>query len=180
MPGIKNGNEKALQELIRQIGPKLFNYCLKHTGRREDAEELTQDILLKLWRFRDRIDSAVNIEVFLFIVARNHLLNFARKKTGYILTPGGELEQLDHPVEDHQRIDYQALLAQYQRVMDNLGAKRREVFRLSREQGLTNKEISERLGISIRTVETHVSHVLAIMRQEFKDTYVLLAFLYFI
>jgi RNA polymerase sigma-70 factor (ECF subfamily) len=172
---LKGGEEHALREIFALLGPKVFNYCKKQVNNEEDAEELLQDIFLKIWQFRDKLDPSAGFEIILFTIARNHIINFARKRIGYTLTPSGELEPYENrSTEGDRNIAFQKIERQYQQVLEKLPPKRREIFEMSREHGLSNKEISAKMGISIRTVETHVSHVLSIMRNEFKDTYIFL------
>lgn len=172
------GDEDALKALMDQIGPKVLGYCIKKTGNAEDAEELVLDIFLKLWHFRDRIDLHANLEVLLFTIARNHILNFLRNKAIRQLRLQGS-EEAAHFPEDQllRRLDNEALLRQYRHVLSKLGEKQRSVFQLSREEGLPNKVIAEKLGISVRTVESHIHSSLKILRSELKDAYIILVLL---
>ena len=175
---LKADEEDALKELMDLIGPKVLGYCKKKTGSDEDAEELVLDIFLKLWHFRSRIDTNANLEVLLFTIARNHILNFIRNKAIRQLALTHP-QEASHFAEDSilRRLDHQALLSQYRQVLEKLGDKQRNVFQLSREEGLSNKEIAEKLGISVRTVESHIHNSLKTLRAELKDAYPLLLLL---
>lgn len=177
---LSRSSEEALKELFDLLGSRVFHYCKKLVHRQEDAEELLQDIFLKIWQYRGKIDSTKNFEVFLFTVARNHIINFARKRVSYCLTETGSLEAYDRPAENDVYVfNTEALYKQYHQVMSRLSARNRQVFVLSREQGLSNKEIARDLGISVRTVESHISSAIRLLRKELKDHYILLVLFVF-
>ncbi|NML37324.1 RNA polymerase sigma-70 factor [Chitinophaga sp. G-6-1-13] len=173
-----HGEEEALRSLLDLLGPKVLAYCKKKVGNEEDAEELLLDIFLKLWHFRDKIDQTADVQVLLFTIARNHILNFIRNKATRQLATIEPAEALPQQ-EDHirQRIDYNELFNQYQQVLEKLGEKQRAVFRMSREEGLSHREIADKLGISIRTVEAHIHSSLKTIRTELKDAYILIVLL---
>lgn len=175
-----NGEEEALKALLDLLGPKVYGYCIKKTGSRADAEELVLDVFLKLWQFRSRLDPQADLQVLLFTIARNHILNFIRyKATRQLVQLAPGEAALSAAEEQWQRLDYNELYARYQRVLDGLGEKQRTVFRLSREAGLSNREIADRLGISVRTVEAHIHSCLKVIRTELKDSYILLLLIFF-
>lgn len=175
---LRHGEEDALRSLLDLLGPKVLAYCKKKVGNEEDAEELLLDIFLKLWHFREKIDQTADVQVLLFTIARNHLLNFIRNKATRQLATIEPAETLPQQ-EDHirQRMDYNELFSQYQQVLEKLGEKQRAVFRMSREEGLSHREIADKLGISIRTVEAHIHSSLKTIRTELKDAYILIVLL---
>ncbi|NLR63815.1 RNA polymerase sigma-70 factor [Chitinophaga varians] len=175
---LRHGEEDALRSLLDLLGPKVLAYCKKKVGNEEDAEELLLDIFLKLWRFREKIDLTADVQVLLFTIARNHILNFIRNKATRQLATIAPEEVLPQQ-DDHirQRMDYNELFNQYQQVLEKLGEKQRAVFRMSREEGLSHREIADKLGISIRTVEAHIHSSLKTIRTELKDAYILIVLL---
>ncbi len=175
---LRHGEEDALRALLDLLGPKVLAYCKKKVGNEEDAEELLLDIFLKLWHFREKIDQSADVQVLLFTIARNHLLNFIRYKATRQLATIAPTEALPQQ-EDHlrQRMDYNELFSQYQQVLQKLGEKQRAVFRMSREEGLSHREIADKLGISVRTVEAHIHSSLKTIRTELKDAYILIVLL---
>ena len=177
----RKGDEVALRSLLGLLGPRVLGYCRKKVGNEEDAEELLLDIFLKLWHFREKLDESADVQVLLFTIARNHILNFIRNKATRQLAVT-EPENASQQTADGilQQLNYNELYRQYQEVLDTLGDKQRTVFRMSREEGLSHREIADKLGISIRTVEAHIHSSLKVIRAELKDTYILLIIFLFL
>lgn len=174
-----NGSEDAFKVIFELMGNKVWNYCKKLTGKREDAEELVQDIFTKLWQYRYQIDPVGNFEVFLFTLARNHIYNFGRKKLQYQLSPSGTLSEYQLTSAEPSLFAYQEIYQQYKKVLSQVSGRGQQVFEMSREQGLSHKEIADKLGISIRTVENHIFNTLKVLKRELKDYYILLVLLSF-
>ena len=174
-----NGSEDAFKVIFELLGNKVWNYCKKLTGKREDAEEQVQDIFTKLWQYRYQIDPAGNFEIFVFTLARNHIYNFGRKRLHYHLSPSGTLSEYNLVSEESSLLSYQEIYQQYRKVLSQISGRSQQVFEMSREQGLSHKEIADQLGISIRTVENHIFNTLKILKRELKDYYILLLVLTF-
>ncbi|MEZ2444150.1 RNA polymerase sigma factor [Chitinophaga sp. RCC_12] len=177
----REGDEEALRSLLDLLGPRVLGYCRKKVGIEEDAEELLLDIFLKLWHFRAKLDETADIQVLLFTIARNHILNFIRNKVSRRLMTTDPEHALLQPADSIlHRLDYNELYKQYQGVLDSLGDKQQAVFRMSREEGLSHREIADKLGISIRTVEAHIHSSLKVIKAELRDSYILLLILFFL
>ena len=77
---IKYGEKDAYQELFERYAPKIFNFSLSYLKNNADAEELVQDVFLKIWEKREILDGAQNIKAYIFKIAVNTIYDFIRRK----------------------------------------------------------------------------------------------------
>lgn len=151
---------------------RIYNLVMKIShGDSYLAEEITQTVFLRLWEKFDLIDENQNPKSYLFQIARNTLLNHLKHDTiEYIY-----LNYLkDVPTEDYytqNSVDSKFLNQYMMQLVEELPFMRRKVFTMSRLQYLSNKQISDELGISVSTVETHLTLALKFMREELKKRY---------
>jgi RNA polymerase sigma factor (sigma-70 family) len=152
---IVEGNEEALAGLIRLYWKNVYAHALSWVKSAEEAEELTQDIFLKVWNARDQISRVENFEAWLFIITRNALASAVRKKLSqptFIQDQEREENSLrpDYLLENRQH--YQVLLTG----IGLLPEKRQQVFRMSRLEGRTHEEIAKLLGMHKDTVAQYI------------------------
>ncbi len=121
------------------------------------AEEITQEIFIKLWLYRDKLNDINNLDGFIFKVVRNHALNHLRK-----IACNDRLlkEILTLAVPEQNNIDEKLISADYQllvqQALDCLSPQRRLVYELSRKKGLNYEEIASQLNLSRNTVKNHI------------------------
>lgn len=133
---LKAGEEKAFEDLYWIYSPQVYNFINSLLFDKSLAEDLTQNVFLKIWEKHEQIELELGITAYLFTIAR-HLVF---KETEFRLSQHATnslLEYIDHLIE-------------------NLPPARREIFRLSRFEQLSNKEIAHKLSISEKTVETQL------------------------
>lgn len=171
---IRKGNKLAFSQLFRMYYPKLLTFIHGLLADRPLAEEIAQDVFLRLWINREKIDLRLSFDSYLYTIAKNIVLNFYKKK---------EIEQryIDHALhaldtetpEAEAPFYYQDLLALVEQAVSEMPPQQQKVFRLSREEGLLNAEIAEKLGISKRTVEKHIYSSLTFLRKIIEKNYLL-------
>lgn len=152
---LKAGDEKSLEEFVHINLSKVFNFCYALLKCREEAEEVCQDVFVKFWENRDKLDLNLSVDGLLFRIAKNLTLNKIRDNQKY----KGSLEVSDALLTGNSTMEdvlFHEMEATLQRAIEALPPRRRLIFELSRFEGLSNREISTRLNISINTVEGQI------------------------
>lgn len=131
---------------------------------KEEAEEIVQDVLLKLWQNRGKIDISGFLEGYLFKMTKNLLLNRIRTKS----RKGIYTEELQFDIAGSMRTDQSLLLEDMQiflaKAIHGMPSKRQVIFKMSRIEGLSNKQIALKLGLSEKTVENQIGRAIKYLR----------------
>lgn len=163
------GDEKAFDVLFRQVYPKMRLFLSRLCGD-DDAEDIIQDLFLKLWLNHDKIKSIGNLDSYLFRASRNAALTLIRNaKWSAVLNEQKAEDNLKvdtSPVDDAMCSQLEQIIEQE---LEKMPPQRREIFRMSRFQGMSNEQIAKAKNLSKRTVETHISLALAELRNALPD-----------
>jgi RNA polymerase sigma-19 factor, ECF subfamily len=167
---LKNGDRTVFEELYREYYIRLCYYCIKYVDRIEDAEEIVQDIFVKLWEKHEELEINSSISAYLHRAVQNYALNFLSKqkvKDKYILVQDRNLyEAFDDGLVKLEEEELRKIL---KKAILELPEKRREIFELSRFDGMKNSKIATQLSISVKTVETQMTKALKYLRIVLKD-----------
>ena len=153
---LKEGSKDAFRFLYDRYGLKIHRFAISYLKSEHDAEELVQDVFLKLWDKRILLDGSGNIRSYIYKVAVNSIYDFIRHKNieqAFHEFTAGRNENSEDTWEE---VVYNDMMAQVQQLMKQMPEQRRKIFKMSRENGLTNDEIAENLGLSKRTVENQL------------------------
>jgi RNA polymerase sigma-70 factor (ECF subfamily) len=163
--GVAAGNEEAFSRLVNLYRNKVFSHALTFVKSYEEAEEITQDIFVKVWVNRHRLPEVKDFKNYLFILGRNHLVSAIRKK---VMDTTANDDEEDIPgtllLPDHQ-VEYKETYRHLINGLEQLPPQQKAVFTLSRMENLSHAEIAERLGISKRTVKFHLVQALNFLRE---------------
>ena len=171
----KNGDQKAFEKLFERYHKKLYAYLMRLLNSKEDAEEIVQESFIKIWEMREEFIEGYPFDALLFKIAKNTFLNFTRQKVNRRVFE--DHFQLINEIEAEKADDYVIFKETREiirLIIDDMPPRRREVFIMKKIEGLTRKEISEKLGISIITVDSHLLKANNYLKDELKKYSLLL------
>jgi RNA polymerase sigma-70 factor (ECF subfamily) len=169
-----NLSKQLFEQLFREHFNTLCNFAATYLNDRDTSQEIVQDVFINLWQKREYISTDKSIKSYLFTSVKNRSINYIRdhkKFRSYYLDV--ELE-LEIPVEDVDMLSQVETRDKINDAFKRLPEKCRQAFELSRFEEMKYKEIAERMGISQKTVEIHISKALRILRVELKHLIMIL------
>jgi RNA polymerase sigma-70 factor, ECF subfamily len=177
LEGIYIGDEETYIFLFREYYVSLCSYSRRYVGRKDIAEEIVSETFLKIWENRRSIKITTSVKAYLFQAVCNNSLNFLRKLKTEI-----HFEDFFQTTES-ENIAFESNLAEIEEqsmILENIDRKieeavnqlpgqQQKVFRLKRFEGKKTKEIAEIMGLSVKTIEMHLSNATLNLRQNLKD-----------
>lgn len=165
---IQQGDEKAFKQLFDFYFVSLCRFANLYAKHSQEAEEIVMDLFIHIWEHRTTLNIHLSVKAYLFQAVRNKLLNLLRNNPDCI-----PIDQLpDEPVTTiDSTLESDELQQLIVTAVTSLPDKCREVFVLSREQKLTNKEIADQLNISVKTVEAQITKALRTIKKQLGSGY---------
>lgn len=155
------GDEFAFRILydknFKQIAKFTYKICKSETV----TEEIVQDVFCKLWSNRAALGHVNNIEAYLYSIARNKTIDFLRRlalETSIINNLSTQLTEADNAVDE--KLDADSLLSMINDALSGLSVQKRQIFELSKIQGLNHDMVAEKMQLSKSTVKNHLSETL--------------------
>jgi len=172
---IRESDHAAFEALVRHYSDRLCAFVYSSTRDVEATKELVQDLFLWIWRHRHEWDVRGGLTTYLYRSARNRSISHLRHsgierrwQEEVALTGEHEFDRHD-PTGPAEETGAEELSIAIERAVDALPNRCRQVFTLNREHHLSYREISETLGISVKTVEVHMGRALAALRRQLSD-----------
>jgi len=173
---IRIGDQKAFESLFSIYFARLNDFARNVVRDDMISQDIVQEVFVKVWENRSQIES-LNLEAFLFRLVRNRCIDYIK----HLKVVNNRMQeiQISSKYEELYRIDFignepyvlieEELKSKIENTIQNLPERCREVFILSRLDGLKNKEIAEKLGINIKNVERHLTRALQSFRKNFSE-----------
>jgi RNA polymerase sigma factor (sigma-70 family) len=152
---IAQSDERAFHAVYQQYFPKVYAMSLKYMPDVFRAQDMVQEVFGRIWTHRYELPKILHFEAWIITITRNLLIKELRK-----LYPPGLQPMATADNDPHRTLEYRELEKILQQAISQLSNRQQEVYRLSRIEGCTHKEIAQKLGISIDVSREHLSKAL--------------------
>ncbi len=170
MNDISNGDVKAFEDLFKTFFPELSFYAIRFVEDMETAEEIIQDIFFNIWENRAKLKINTSIKSYLYTTVRNTCLNLIKhKKVENKYREHFSRKLQSDELDESKWIETSDLQEKISDAINKLPEKRQIIFKMSRFEELSYKEIASKLDISVKTVENQMGSALKFLREELKD-----------
>lgn len=166
---LKNHSEKAFRVLFECYYQDIYGYSISLLKSKEAAEENVQNVFMKVWMHREKLNEEQSFKAFIFTIARNQAFNVLSKAANEVLLH----QEIFYTAEQvHNQGDFAIREKEckklHKEALRQLPPKRKQIFKMSRKKGMTYEEISQELGISVSTVKNQMSKALESLRIYFQ------------
>lgn len=162
---LKQSNQEAFTTLYKKYWKQVYNFSRLYLTSQSVAEEVVQEVFIKVWESRDFMREGDNFKGLLFIITRNLIFNMHRKNLNEDFYKMTVLSAMESSYDIEEEIDAKNLSEYIDLLIADLPPRRREIFNLSRKENKSYKEISQLLGVSEKTVENQIGEALRFLRK---------------
>ena len=171
---LKNEDKSAVDDLFSYYYPRLYHFSKSILKIENDIDDILQEVFVKIWLNRQKIGNPETFNAYIFTITKNEVLNLIRNN----LRDHTFKDQLFQyaVAEEYQNsapLEYEEIKTGIEKIVAALPEKRKQVFVLSRTEGLSNKEIALQLNISEKTVEDHITHAIKQIKSSMKEVGIL-------
>ncbi|MEL7588081.1 MAG: RNA polymerase sigma-70 factor [Prolixibacteraceae bacterium] len=166
---LADSHHPALEELFNYYYPRLYNFSRAFLKLEDGIDDILQEVFVKIWKNRQNITTTDTFNSYIFTITRNLLLNELRSRLNdqkirdKILQSSVAKEYLSFEITE-----FEELARKVEMLIEELPARQREIFKLSRTEGLSHKEIAEKLNITAKTVEYHIRQAITYIKGKLK------------
>lgn len=162
-----NGDTHAFDNLFTTYAKRLYYFAYGYLKSREDAEEIVQEVFLKIWKNRKDLKSELSFKGYLFKIAYHQILELFEKINRQQQYKHTILEEAIHFTDDlNERLNYQLLLEKVDIIINKLPERQRVIITKRKKDDLSVKQIAKQLSIKPKTVENHLTEAIKKLKSE--------------
>lgn len=167
---IRKGDLDAYETVFKAYYQSLCLFAIRYLKRTDLAEEIVQDIFVNIWEKRVSLNLEISLKSYLYRAVHNNSLKYLQHQKVVDKHAKRILDRNeDYYAEPSENLQVIEITKRLEQAFAQMSAKSREIFEMSRNDGLKYAEIAEKLDISVKTVEAHMGNALKILREYLKD-----------
>jgi RNA polymerase sigma-70 factor (ECF subfamily) len=172
---LKKGDNESFELIFNKYKAKLYFFTLGYLHSAAETEEIIQNVFVSLWENRNTLEVNLSLKNYLYKAVTNSIYNYfkhnaVRQKYIDHITLQETLEE----DETHQNIYLNDLKEAIDALVEDLPVRQQMIFKLSRHEGLSHKEIADRLGLSVRSVENQIYRALRYIKENLNEHYLII------
>lgn len=171
--GLIRDDKKSFDDLYFYYYPKLYAFSKTFLKVEDDINDILQEVFIKIWDNRKKIKDVETFNAWIFTITKNSIVTYFREKIRQEDFESRVRKMATGELAFNDNLEYKDLKEKVDQIVEQLPEKRRMIFKLSREEGLSNRDIAKKLEISIKTVEDHMLYSLRFLRKNLKDLEIL-------
>lgn len=162
---LQEGNQIAFTTIYNKYHKALYAFSYYYLKNNEQAEDAVQSVFSKLWEYHSQIIITINLKNYLYKMVKNHVLNEIRNNTN-AFTKNYEIAQSTENYEDNllEKIEEKELRSLFYKAIDKLSDQKKSICLLKIKEGLSNREIAEKLNIAENSVKTYYNQSIKLLR----------------
>ena len=169
MQAVRDGDVSQLGHLFERYHARLFEFLSRMTGNRVAAEDLVQDVFVRILKYRATYRDDGRFETWVFRIARNARADYFRRAVPVDALPDSMVEQVTDAPGPAAQLEMGRDVARLRRALLQMRDDRRELIVLARYQGLRHDEIAELLDIEVGAVKVRLHRAIAELRETFRQ-----------
>ena len=165
------GDEKSLEILIHRYLKPIYSFVYRYVGNGEEAEDITQEVFVKMWRNLKRFNRNKKFKTWIFQIAKNTSFDFLRKKKKIsILSLEKYFYLADLNPLPNEISEKESLKEKIQEAIEKLSSETRQILSLYYKEGLTFREITETLGEPLNTIKSRHQRAISKLKKLISDS----------
>ncbi len=167
---IRNGDELAFEFLFRTYFKSLCHFAFKIVKDVTVSEEIVQNLFFHIWDKRKKLELSTSVKAYLFKAVHNNSLKYLRHQKIVFNYETKIKDNQSPPFELQENFsEIGEMMHIIQKTLEEVPERTREIFQLNRDEGLKYQEIADKLNISVKTVEAHITSILKLLRTNLKE-----------
>ena len=165
MDKLQKGDLDAFDHVFEKYGNRLFGFALNYLKSKEETEGLVQDVFLKIWENRKNLKKESSLKAYLFTIAYHNICALFRKKQIHKKFLEEKFTTMDVTLNMEEQLEYKATLEEIDKLIEKLPKQQQIIFKKSRKEGKSTKEIADELNLAPGTIDNQISACLKTLRK---------------